>query len=266
MMRPTTTLPNPSLMTAIRYRVCPDVCFSTDQDGTAILNVERGKFHSLIGAGSTAWSKIAAHPEGVRLGVVVDDLLAKEEEFVGEPREKIELAVARMLVKLAAIGLVETSDKPSARVSGAARRWTSRALATLGRRTTGLLIRWQRPRPAALLEFAMFQMIREIGRFTARHHVVKRWPITARQKAAPEDIPHICAAVNEAATWYPKESLCLQKASVTTCLLRQHGIPAEMKIGVRKQPFDSHAWVEVGGKVVGDHKGVQTYFKVIASW
>jgi hypothetical protein len=72
--------------------------------------------------------------------------------------------------------------------------------------------------------------------------------------------------VHAAAVWYPKQTLCLQKASVTTSLLRQHGFHADMKIGVRKQPFHAHAWVEVDGQVVGDHQNVRKYFREIASW
>ena len=80
------------------------------------------------------------------------------------------------------------------------------------------------------------------------------------------ELPAVCEAVHTAAVWYPKQTLCLQKASVTTSLLRQHGFPADMKIGVRKQPFHAHAWVEVDGQVVGDHQNVRKYFREIASW
>jgi hypothetical protein len=249
-----------------RYLLSPEACFSTDHDGTAVLNLESGKFHSLIGAGSVAWSKIVAHPEGITLDMVVDELLTKEDEFAGEPREKVELAVTGMLDMLTEIGLVEASNSPSPRISGSVRSWTSNTLASVGRQVTDLLIRLRRPRVAAFLEFAIFQIIRRIGHFPARLSIVKGWPITPRQGVPLEEIPQLCVAVDEAATWYPKESLCLQKASVKTCLLRQYGIPAEMKIGVHKQPFQAHAWVEVSGDVVGDYKGVQKYFKVIACW
>jgi hypothetical protein len=35
-------------------------------------------------------------------------------------------------------------------------------------------------------------------------------------------------------------------------LLRHHGFPAQMVIGVKQFPFRSHAWVEIGGTIVND--------------
>lgn len=250
-------------MDAARFRVSPHVCFSTDQDGTAILNVEHGKFHSVIGAGSAAWQQIAAHPEGITLDIIVDQLLTMDADFTSEPREKVRQAVSYLLDTLVENRLIETNERPSAPVYGGARRFACAVTASLARRLTNLLIRWRLPRAAALLEFAMFQVIRWIGRFPARYYTVKHWPIELQRSVKPEDVARLCAAIDEAATWFPKESLCLQKASVTACLLRQHGIPAEMKIGIHKLPFASHAWVEVAGTVINDHKGVQSYFRVI---
>ena len=253
-------------MVATHYRVPSHVCFSTDQDGTAILNIERGKFHSLLGAGSIAWQQIAAHSNGATLDTIVNKLLTEETEFASEPREKVRQSVSRLLDTLMENGLVETSEHPSVRVFGGVRKFTCTATAGAVRRLTSLLIKWQLPRAAALLEFAMFQVIRWVGRFPARYYTVKRWPIESQQVVEQADIAQLCAAVDEAATWYPKESLCLQKASVTACLLRQYGIPAELKIGIHKLPFSGHAWVEVAGKVINDHRGVQKYFKVIDVW
>jgi hypothetical protein len=109
-------------------------------------------------------------------------------------------------------------------------------------------------------------VIRRIGHFPARHYMVKHWPVNPRRLAETKDISLICSAVNAAIARYPKEPPCLQNATVTVCLLRQYGIPAEMKIGVHNHPFASHAWVEVAGTVINDDKDVQRYFKVIDVW
>ena len=55
-------------MRASLYKVPSGICFSTDQDGTIILTIERGKFYSLISTGSMVWQQIVAHPEGVTTG------------------------------------------------------------------------------------------------------------------------------------------------------------------------------------------------------
>ena len=67
-----------------------------------------------------------------------------------------------------------------------------------------------------------------------------------------DGVERICAAVDMACIWYPKEVLCLQRSAATACLLKRYGIPAQMVIGAQQMPFRAHAWVEVDGRVVND--------------
>jgi hypothetical protein len=66
----------------------------------------------------------------------------------------------------------------------------------------------------------------------------------------------LVAAVDRAAVYYPRETLCLQRSLTLTWLLRRHGIPAQMVIGCRHTPFYAHAWVEVHGQIVNDKPSV----------
>ena len=59
-------------------------------------------------------------------------------------------------------------------------------------------------------------------------------------------------AVDEACVWYVIRAACLQRSFVATRLLRRHGFRAELVIGCRPLPFESHAWVEIDGRVVND--------------
>ena len=59
-------------------------------------------------------------------------------------------------------------------------------------------------------------------------------------------------AVAAVAPFYWKPIRCLQRSIVIARLMRSHGIPAEVVIGYRGAPFFSHAWVEVGGRMVSD--------------
>jgi Transglutaminase-like superfamily len=68
----------------------------------------------------------------------------------------------------------------------------------------------------------------------------------------PGTAERICASVEKASIWYWKRVLCLQRSAATVCLLRKHGIPAQMVIGAQRLPFKAHAWVEVEGHVVND--------------
>jgi hypothetical protein len=65
-------------------------------------------------------------------------------------------------------------------------------------------------------------------------------------------IEAVCEAVGCVGSFYWKPLLCLQRSIVTARLLRAMGIHADVVIGYRANPFFSHAWVEVDGRVVND--------------
>ena len=73
----------------------------------------------------------------------------------------------------------------------------------------------------------------------------------------------ICGAVDMACIWYWKEVLCLQRSAATTCLLKQHGVRAQMVLGTQQKPFAAHAWVEVDGVVVNDKPYMREMYAVL---
>jgi hypothetical protein len=73
----------------------------------------------------------------------------------------------------------------------------------------------------------------------------------------------ICSAVDLACVWYWKQVLCLQRSAATACLLRGHGVPAELVIGAQHLPFRAHAWVEVQGLVVNDKSYTKEMYAVL---
>jgi hypothetical protein len=89
------------------------------------------------------------------------------------------------------------------------------------------------------------------GNFAALYDKVRGYPTGKRTEAA-DAIARICLAMDMACIWYWKEALCLQRSAATACLLKRHGIPAQMVIGAQQMPFKAHAWVEVEGRVVND--------------
>jgi hypothetical protein len=73
----------------------------------------------------------------------------------------------------------------------------------------------------------------------------------------------ICQAVAEACVWYPERAFCLQRSWTAALLLRRYGFPAQLVIGYRPIPVDSHAWVEVDGAVVNDRPQYQKFYRVL---
>jgi len=103
----------------------------------------------------------------------------------------------------------------------------------------------------AYLTLIQFHIYLVRGDFSGLHRMVRNTE-TSKRPANPDAAARICAAVDMACIWYWKEVLCLQRSAVTACLLKRHGVPAQMVLGIQQIPFRAHAWVEVGGRVVND--------------
>jgi hypothetical protein len=111
------------------------------------------------------------------------------------------------------------------------------------------------------LALAAFDLARPAGFARMASWLKRRHARPRRTSAAIEDIVW---SVDEACVWYLKRALCLQRSLVGTWLLRKHGIPAQMVIGCRPLPFESHAWIEVDGRVVNDRAQYPRVFTVLA--
>jgi hypothetical protein len=103
----------------------------------------------------------------------------------------------------------------------------------------------------AYLKLMYFDLYLARGNFAALYDRVRNYSI-GLPTDAPNAVEKICAAVDMACIWYWKEALCLQRSAATACLLKQHGIVAQLVIGAQQMPFKAHAWVEVEGLVVND--------------
>lgn len=113
----------------------------------------------------------------------------------------------------------------------------------------------------ALGGLVLFDLLAWRG-FARVHGFTRALPV-ARQARDPETVARVCRAVEEACVWYVKRAFCLQRSTVATWLLRRRGVAAELVIGYRPMPVDSHAWVEVGGQVVNDRPQYQKFFHVL---
>src|SRR4051794_10530520 len=94
------------------------------------------------------------------------------------------------------------------------------------------------------LELVRYELAFKRGGFRKVYASVRHTEIP-QATSDPELVSSVCGAVALAACFYWKPVLCLQRAVVTTKLLRKRGVRADMVIGYRPSPFFSHAWVEV---------------------
>lgn len=112
----------------------------------------------------------------------------------------------------------------------------------------------------AWLGLLAFDAARLVG-FSSLCDWLRRCSVARRRSRA--SIDEVVWSVDEACVWYVHRAACLQRSVVATWLLRRNGIAAEMVIGCRPLPFESHAWVEVGGHVVNDRPQYQRAFTVL---
>jgi hypothetical protein len=113
----------------------------------------------------------------------------------------------------------------------------------------------------AVLGLITYDVLLLVGKFRTVRGLVGRWKV-ASQTAPAELAERIVHAINFACICYPKQVLCLQRASVTTCLMRRHGIAAQMVLGAQKTPFAAHAWVEIEGRAINERSNVQAKYNV----
>lgn len=113
----------------------------------------------------------------------------------------------------------------------------------------------------ALIGFLAFDLRGFNRNFPALYRFVRNRPVSEKV-AGPDVVGRVCAAVNDASVWYPKRVCCLERSAVTTCLLRNWGIPAKMVMGAQMTPIRAHAWTEVDGKAINERRDVQRIYSV----
>lgn len=104
-------------------------------------------------------------------------------------------------------------------------------------------------------------------RFLAFHKVQALLERTSPQRAGEPKAGDLDAArrlanlVGIAARHGPVKGACLQRSLTLWWMLRRRGLPAHLRIGVRKKDgFEAHAWVELRGRPVNDGEGIARRF------
>jgi hypothetical protein len=103
---------------------------------------------------------------------------------------------------------------------------------------------------ARLLLAATAAALRILGFDRTRRLVLRR---PARRTPPPGTAEHVAVAVALAARLAFRPHTCLPRSLVLARLLARRGLPAKLRLGVRRQePFLGHAWVEIEGRAVGE--------------
>lgn len=249
-------------LTAPRFYVSPDVYSTRDADGTVILNVNSGRLYSLVNAGSVAWQEISDNLQGATVENVMDGLLAKG-LFVKNSKAKTRLAVERMLTRLVELGIAYREDKGNRLFSSDVRSLIVSIVVYPSRLTGTALVKFKLYAGAAFLYLLMFDLVLKLAGFRYIHNIAKKWSVARNRSADDVMIAAVRKATDRACTWYPKRAMCLPRAVVMTCLLRQLGIEAVTVIAVQKNPFVGHAWSEISGRITNDETVVRADYSIL---
>lgn len=120
----------------------------------------------------------------------------------------------------------------------------------------------KKPFVEAWLLLLYFDCLMRFRGFEAIHGAVRKRQVGHRQGSA-HSVASLCREIDLACVFYFKRVLCLQRSAATALLLRRHSWKAEMVIGVQMLPFQSHAWVEVDGRIVNDKPYIRDRFEVL---
>lgn len=100
------------------------------------------------------------------------------------------------------------------------------------------------------------------------------YALTARvptvSRAATPDLVRaesMSVSVERACRRICRRAYCVQRATALAALLRLRGYPAVVVIGVRRPPFEAHAWAEVDSVPVGEQmETIATYHVIRRAW
>lgn len=206
------------------HRPSPAARTSASADRVVILDTKRGRLYMCHGIQAEFWRRIAG-------GEAVEQIAEAVSRRSGEPPNNVQLELEAFLDELRSKELIVEDDRSS---------WT----------TSGLLaIRalW------ALIAYDL--QIRILGFRGVYASVTRACP---RSSLPPDGelTARVVAAVSTVSNLYWHRVRCLQRSVATTRVLRSLGVPAQLIIGYRSQPFLFHAWVEVGGRVVNDSQAL----------
>jgi hypothetical protein len=228
------------------------------EDGCVILDIEHDRILKLNAVGAEIWKLLSA-------GDTEQQITSKIANKYNVEQQRVADDVRALLCKIADLRLepgasVFSNGVPSTPQHGKQPSfpWYGQDGVSPKPRAKAILVL------SALIGLVVFDVILVLLSLKHLCFVVRKWPSTDRQQDASTVIGQICTAVDTACVLHPKQALCLQRSAVTACLLKIHGIPARLAIGVRPMPFLAHAWVEVNGSIVNDWAGVKKLYQPLA--
>lgn len=226
----------------------------TSADGCVLLDIERDRILKLNPVAAEMWKLLSLGQTESQIAVSLSQKYQVSEQRVAND-------VSALVQRIADIGAAQNSiftDLPQQGSQGSLQPsfpWYGRVSNDRATNPNACLVL------SAFLGLLVFDAVLSLFSLNSLCCRVKAWPVKRRRTTNLNIIGQVCGAVDRACVWYPRRTLCLQRSAVTTCLLRSHGVSAQMMIGVRPMPFLAHAWVEADGSVINDWPRVKRFYR-----
>lgn len=230
------------------------------EDGAVVLDLEHDRLLKLNPAGVEMWKLLNAGDTEAQVVAKMAQRYGVDGQRVAEDVRALLGRISELGIKVSTSVLSHTSPSHPRPTDQPSFRWYAQDANNTSSKPKAMSVF------CALFGLIAFDFILSFLSFKFLCSWVRKFPIKRREHSDARMTGFICSAVERACVWYPKKALCLQRSAVTACLLRFHGIPARMTIGVRPMPFMAHAWVEVDGSVVNDFPNVKSFYPSLASY
>lgn len=252
------------------------------KDGSVLLSIADDRICKLNGVGALTWMVLEENPAGVGVEDVVRELRTQFDAINAEGKlhyevspEQLRSDTACFLKKMADMNLlgidVDSDGHEFYRINEGVSGTTSTASAFSPQLVHSESTRSEPAAPRllkretliAFISLLAFDLLLKFRGFNSLIKKVEHWPTAEPRTTDLEACRRVRAMVDRAQMYYPKKAMCLQHSAVVTCLLRRHGVPAEMVLAAQHFPAKAHAWVEVAGTVVNENQSVRTkYFRL----
>jgi hypothetical protein len=242
-----------------RFEIAGHVRSAGGLEGAVLLDLRSGKYIALNPVAGRIWEGIE---RGETRAAILSGLEAEIEAPPGRLRQDVDAFVGQLLAK----GLIRERTGDASHIRPVAAQEPAHPVDINGAEDDEVVIRFQ---PlwflAAWLGLVLGDLVLGLSGFQRFHALLRRVPIRGPERDSVALATALARVVDRAAAFYFKRAWCLQRSAVAMALMRVHGVPAKLAIGVHRVPFQAHAWVELRGRVINDRPWLPQAFTVIES-
>jgi len=243
------------------------------KDGSVLLSIAEDRICKLNGVGALTWMILEEAATALSLDQIVqaleqqfDAINSEGEVSYDVSAEQLQVDTSRFLQKMVSLNLLYVSENSYSIREDVCGTTSATVECTESVASVPTDEELEFSKSETLLAFIGLLAFDLLLKFAGFQYLIKKVECWSRAEPHSLDLEtcrRVCVAVDRAQMYYPKKAMCLQHSAVVTCLLRRHGIPAEMILAAQEFPPKAHAWVEVAGKVVNDKNSVKNEYLVL---